>query len=86
MVNGTPRRDTEAPPQPANDPADIEDDRHDPGRAHEIESRHDAHSPVADPIIPTRPRAPLTGWLWLSALAAFAAVIIVAAIATRFMN
>lgn len=69
---------------PAHDPADIEDDRHDPARAHEIDSRHDVHSPVADPILPGRPRAPLGPWLWLSALAALSSILIITAVAARF--
>jgi hypothetical protein len=71
---------------PERDPADIEDDRHDPDRAQEIKSRHPARHPDADPIIPTRPRAPLTPWLWLSALVALVAVLLVAAFATNFVG
>lgn len=68
------------------DPADTGDDRHDPEEAQEIASRHPARDPAADPVIATRPRAPLTPWLWLSALAALVAVLIVAAIATNFVG
>ena len=82
MGRGAPR----AANAKAHDPADIEDDRHDTGRAREIDSRHEVHSPVADPILPGRPRAPLGPWLWLSALIALASILIIAAIATRFMG
>lgn len=65
------------------DPADTGDDRHDPAQAAEIASRHDAHSPEADPIIPGRPRASLGPWLWISALVALLAVLIIAGLAVR---
>lgn len=86
MVDALRREPPQAANTPVNDPADIGDDRHDPGRAHEIDSRHEAHSPVADPILPGRPRAPLGPWLWLSALAALAAILIVAAVAARYIG
>ncbi len=70
-------------PPPHRGHVDIEDDPNDPGRAREIDSRHDARSPLADPIIPTRPRAPLSPWLWLSALAALILVLGVAVLASR---
>ncbi|GEM_PF-5404591 len=80
MVDAPPPRDDRT--QTA-DPADIEDDRHDPGRAKEIDSRHEAHSPMADPIIPTRPRAPLGPWLWISAVAALVLVLAIAALVSQ---